>query len=119
MEKELFNFEKLMIYQKSLDHLDFAYRQIDKFPYIEKNNLSDQYRRAALSICLNLAEGSGGTNKEFKNFIRISRRSIKECLVCSTVALRRKYILENDDNEARLRLTEMSRMCSGLYNSIK
>ncbi len=43
MENELFNFEKLMIYQKSLDHLDFAYKQIDKFPYIEKNNLSDQY----------------------------------------------------------------------------
>ena len=119
MQDDLFNFERLQVYQKSLEFQDIAHKLITKFPYEERRSLADQLRRASLSISLNLAEGSGGTKKEFVNFIRISRRSIKECVVCSSVATRRGYISEDENKDARIKLIELSRMSSGLLNSIK
>src|ERR1051326_726688 len=119
MSEDIFNFEKLIVYQKSLDYLDFAYELSDKFPSHENFRLSDQFKRAALSISLNIADGAGGTKKEFSNYLRISRRSAKECLVCTTVAFRRKYISEAENKESRSRVTEIAKMISGLRNSLK
>jgi four helix bundle protein len=118
-DKNVFNFEKLLVYQKSLNFIDEVYEIIEKFPANEKFNITDQFRRAATSIALNIGEGSGGTDKEFNAFLRISKRSIKECIVCVTIAHRRKYITENEEFELRKKLVELSKMNSGLIKSIK
>lgn len=119
-EKEnVFNFEKLLVYQKSLDFIDGVYDITDKFPQNERFNLTDQYRRAATSIALNIGEGSGGTDKEFNSFLRISKRSMKECVVCTTIAYRRKYITLEEENLMRNRLVELAKMNSGLSKSIR
>lgn len=110
----MFDFEKLMVYQKALDHTDFVYDLIKKIPFEEKGKLTDQYRRAAISVSLNIAEGSAGTKKEFHNFLRITKRSLRECLVCTTIASRRKYITEKDQESSRAQIAEMSKMCTGL-----
>jgi four helix bundle protein len=110
----MFDFEKLIAYQKALNHLDSAYDLMKKFPHEEKWVLADQFRRASLSVCLNLAEGSAGTKKEFHNFLRISKRSLRECLVCTTVAFRRKYITEEEKDLSRTQISEISKMCTGL-----
>ncbi len=121
MEKKnrnIFNFEKLLVYQKILDYIDFVYMITEKFPKEERYNLTDQFRRASCSMTLNLGEGSAGTTKEFKNFIRISFRSLNECVVCATVSQRRKYITHEEDENVRERLQEITRMLSGLRNSL-
>jgi four helix bundle protein len=110
----MFDFEKLIVYKKSLDHVDFTYELIKKFPADEKYTLGDQYKRASVSVSLNIAEGSAGTKKEFNNFLRISKRSLRECLVCTTIAFRRKYITEQEDKLSREQISEMSKMCTGL-----
>lgn len=115
----VFNFEKLLVYQKALIFIDRVYEITESFPSIERFNLSDQFRRAATSIALNIGEGSAGTDKEFNSFLRISTRSIKECVVCSTLALRRKYISSEVENELRLRLIELAKMNSGLSQKIR
>ncbi|WP_299217673.1 four helix bundle protein [uncultured Dokdonia sp.] len=48
-----FNFEKLSVYQKSLDFVDQVYLLVKDFPKEELYGLSSQYKRAALSISLN------------------------------------------------------------------
>jgi four helix bundle protein len=116
-EDNIFNFEKLLVYQKSLEYIDFVYDLTEKFPHHELFGITSQYRRAANSIALNIAEGSGGTTKEFVNFLRISKRSIKECIVC-TISEKRHYIKETDAKISRNQLTELSKMVSGLSNSI-
>lgn len=115
----LFNFEKLIVYQKSLDYVDFAYSLSEKFPKNELYSLVDQYRRASCSISLNIGEGSSGTKKEFINFIRISNRSLRECVVCTTISFRRKYITLEENNKSRELLIEIARLNSGLSNSLK
>lgn len=114
-----FQFEDLLVYQKSLDFLDLVYDQTAKFPQSQVYVLTSQYQRAALSIALNIAEGTGGTSKEFIRALRILRNSAKECIACTTVALRRKYISPNEESVTREKLAELSKMLSGLIESIK
>jgi len=78
-----FKFEDLNVYQKSLDFVDSVYLQIKEFPRSEVYNLSSQFRRAATSIPLNIAEGQGNTNSQFNRFVMIAKSSINECVVCN------------------------------------
>lgn len=114
-----FNFEKLITYQKSLDYVDFVYNTTEGFPKQEIYSLTDQFRRAAVSISLNIGEGSSGTKKEFMNFLRISNRSLRECVVCTTIAYRRKYINDETHQKSRVLLVEIAKLNSGLLNSLK
>ena len=114
-----FNFEKLIVYQKSLDYVDFVYEITKNYPSAEKISLVDQFRRAATSIALNIGEGSSGTKKEFINFLRISARSLRECVVCTTISYRMKYIDNETFEKSRQLLTEISKLNSGLTNSLK
>jgi four helix bundle protein len=118
-KENVFNFEKLLVYQKSLDFIDKVYDITDKFPISEKFNITDQFRRAATSIALNIGEGSGGTDKEFNSFLRISKRSVKECVVCTTVSFRRKYINAEEESQLRSRLVEIAKMNSGLSKAVR
>ena len=118
-KENVFNFEKLLVYQKSLDFIDNVYDITEKFPASERFNVIDQFRRAATSIALNIGEGSGGTDKEFNAFLRISKRSMKECVVCTTISYRRKYITSNEEFDLRNKLVELAKMDSGLSRSIR
>jgi four helix bundle protein len=48
------------------------------FPKHETFALADQLKRAAVSISNNIAEGSGGTKKDFSNFLNIAVKSVLE-----------------------------------------
>jgi len=116
---EIFDFEKLKVYQKSLDLTDSIHEVADKFPSKEIYNLALQFKRAANSVTLNIGEGSGGSRKEFIKFLVISRRSVRECVVCTTLAFRRKYIDEKTQSSLRNQLTEISKMLSGFINYLE
>jgi four helix bundle protein len=83
-----FKFEDLQVYQKALDFVDLSYKTVKKFPDIERYALTSQYTRASLSIALNITEGSGDTNSQFNRFLQIAIGSVKECVVCITIAKR-------------------------------
>lgn len=117
--EETFRFEGLTVYQKSLDYIDFVHETTQNFPPFEQYELSRQFRRAAGSVSLNIGEGEGGTTKEYIQFLRIARRSIRECVVCTTVAFRRNYIDDSTRLKSRSQLISMSKMTSGLMNSLR
>ena len=113
-----FNFEELVVYQKSLNFIDLVYAITKKFPREEEYRITSQFIRAANSIALNIADGSGGTKAEFKNFLRISKRSTHECVVCITIAFRQKFIPAEVELDCRIKLVEISKMLNGLIKSI-
>ncbi len=119
MKTTKFNFEDLQVYQKSLDFVDMVYDTTDEFPKEEIYRLSSQYIRAAISIPLNIAEGSGDTDAQFNRYLQISGNSVKESVVCSTIARRRKYITEAKDEATREKLAELSKMSNGLQKYLK
>ena len=98
-----FSFEDLKIYQKSLDFVDLVYETSETFPKKETYGLSSQFQRAAVSISLNIAEGSADTDKQFNRFLQTSRDSVNECVVCSTIAYRRKYISHQKKLRAQIK----------------
>ncbi len=114
-----FSFEDLKVYQKALSFIDEVYLITSKFPKEEMFSLTAQLRRAAHSIALNIAEGSGGTDPEFINFLRIARKSVNECVVCISIAHHQKYVDENKQTEFRKDLSELSRMINGLIKSLQ
>ena len=120
MEEEVsFKFEELQVYQKALDFVDIAYELALLFPKSEIYNLTSQYKRAAVSIALNIAEGAGDTNAQFNRFLQIAIDSVKECVVCSTIAFRQKYITKKQELDNRSRLAELSKMISSLQKYLK
>jgi len=107
---ELFNFEKLIAYQKALDYVDFVYELTDKFPAHELYGMTSQWRRAACSIALNTGEGAGSTDNDFNNFLRIAKRSLRECVVCTAISHRRNYINQEARDKSRNYLIELAKL---------
>ncbi|MCX5859530.1 MAG: four helix bundle protein [Proteobacteria bacterium] len=94
-----FKFEKLEIWQLSLECIDLIYHVSGKLPSFEDSNLRSQINRAATSISLNIAEGSTSqTDREQKRFIGMAIRSLVECVACLHVILKRKYIAIEEFN---------------------
>ncbi len=90
-----FKFEKLDVWQMSLDYVDSIYELADKLPESERYNLKSQVIRAATSISLNIAEGSTGqSDPEQNRFLGMAIRSLIETVACQRIIVRRKYITD-------------------------
>ena len=116
---ENFNFEELKVYQKSLNFIDDVYKHTKEFPKDEIYGLTSQFRRAASSIALNIAEGAGSTNPEFRRYLQISLNSVKECVVCTEIAKRQCFLTVHDYEKARKNLSELSKMITALKKYLK
>ncbi len=64
-----FNFEELKVYQKSLILTDRIYADTKDSPKEEVYGLTSQFRRAAIPIFLNIAEGSASSHPEFRRYL--------------------------------------------------
>ena len=72
-------YERMDVYRCAVEFLALAARILEKMPR-GNSGLSDQLRRASLSIPLNIAEGSGKpTMADRKRFCGIARGSAMEC----------------------------------------
>ncbi len=119
MENPKFKFEDLNVYQKSLEFVDDVYTIAKKFPKDEIYGLTSQYKRASVSIPLNIAEGAGDTDAQFHRYLQLAWASSKECVVCSTIAKRQGFISKEEDVEARIKLAELAKMTISLQKYLK
>jgi four helix bundle protein len=91
----MFRFEKLDVWQKSMEWIDQVYSITAEFPGEERFSLTAQLRRSIISIAANIAGGPGRTsNKDFAHFIEIAYGSLMEAVCECIVAKRRGYINE-------------------------
>jgi len=115
----VFSFENLKVYKDSLGFSKDIYRLTRVFPKEEIFGLTSQLRRAASSVVLNIAEGSGLTRSEFKNFLRRARGSAYECIPILAIALDAKYISEREYKKMYEVCNALARSISALINSMK
>ncbi|TDU43918.1 four helix bundle protein [Gelidibacter sediminis] len=113
-----FKFEDLTIYSAAMDFGEVVNNQSKKFPKEERFELTSQFKRAADSIALNIAEGAGGSDKQFHNYLGNAWHSAHECVSCSSKALLRNYITIEEDEENRRLITELSKMITTLRTII-
>ncbi len=116
--KNMHNFENLRVYQRGLDITDDIYTLTSKFPKDEVFGLTNQLRRAIVSIVLNIAEGSGRTKKDFRHFLNMSRTSAYESTAILEIAKRRKYISDEEFKTFYHQLEIIIKMINKLRSSI-
>jgi four helix bundle protein len=115
----MFNFEKLDVWQKAVDFADLIYRSTRSFPAEERFGLTNQLRRAAVSISSNIAEGSSRNSKtDFARFIEIATGSVFEVVSQSFIAKGQQFFTEEVFGSIYGRAEELSRMLSGLRKSL-
>ncbi|SKC76937.1 four helix bundle protein [Ohtaekwangia koreensis] len=115
-----FKFEKLIVWQKAADLSEKVNELVKKFPKDEMYILTSQFKRAADSVSLNIAEGSTGqSNAEFSKFLGYALRSDVEVVGCLHLAARRKYISQEEFKELYKYCEELLVMINSLRNTLK
>jgi four helix bundle protein len=118
-EKAVFNFEKLDVWHKAIDFADQVYALTRAFPDNERFGLTNQMRRAAVSISSNIAEGSSRSSKsDFARFIQIATGSVFEVISQATIAKRQGFLSEAAFVKLYSAAEEQSKMLSGLKKSL-
>jgi four helix bundle protein len=115
-----FRFEDLRIYHKSLDYISWVYS-------MAKAGSDDPLTRSfferllssAHSITLNIAEGSSRNKSQFVYYLKMSKSSVRECVVLTTVAANRNFISKEAFDESKNQLMEMTKMIGALIGSLQ
>ena len=114
-----FSFEDLNAYKYSRALVKSIYTLLDKFPYSERNALTDQLRRAVISVPSNIAEGMGRmSTKEQVHFIEISYGSLMEVLCQIQLAKDLDYISDEELSEKKAQIQSTAKLISGLRSSL-
>ena len=113
-------FKKLEVWRKAMDFIEEVYKLTSTFPIKETYGLTSQLRRAAISIAMNIAEGSGsGFDTEFNRFLNISLRSSYEVMCGLEVTRRLEYCTVGEINSLLMKCDELSAMIVGLKKKLK
>jgi four helix bundle protein len=115
----MFTFEKLDVWHKAIDFADQVYALARVFPENERFGLTNQMRRAAVSVSSNIAEGSSrGSKNDFARFIEIAAGSLFEVVSQACISKRQGFLSEAAFNELYAAAEEQSKMLSGLKKSL-
>src|SRR5438874_12518781 len=111
----MFNFEKLEVWQKAIDFAELVYKHTRQFPAEERFGLTNQMRRAAVSISSNIAEGSSRMSQaDFSRFIEIAAGSVFEVTSQAFIANKQGFPPKEKFRSIYEGTEELSRMLSGL-----
>ena len=112
--------KKLDVYAIALNLAKEIYELTKTFPKEEQFVLISQLRRAAISVCSNLAEGSARVSKADKRrFYEISRSSVVEIDTQFEVSLILGYLKENQIIKLESYMESVFRMLSKMINNLK
>jgi len=114
-----FRFEDLRIYNKALDYVSWVYNNTQHFPESNRLSLTNKFICAAQCIAINISEGSSRNKTQFIYYLKMAKSSIRECIVYTTVAEKLGLFGENNVEESRNVLIEMTKMIGALIASLQ
>jgi four helix bundle protein len=114
------SYRELIAWQKAMKLVNEIYGVTQRFPSEERYGITNQLRRAAVSVPSNIAEGQARfSQKEFHHFLSLARGSLAEIETQLLIASDLKYI-QPAKAEALLAVAdELGRILNGLIASIK
>lgn len=114
------SYSELKVWQKSMDLAVDVYTVIKKLPKEEQYVLSDQIRRAVVSIPSNIAEGQQrNTTRDFIHFLYIANGSLGELETQIQLCESLEYLDKRDTGRLLLQCSEIGKMLNGLINKLK
>lgn len=113
------SYSGLEVWQKAIDLVVLVYDVTQTFPQDERFGLTNQIRRAAVSIPANIAEGQGRKHTaEFSQFLAIARGSLLETETHFTIALRLKYVTQAQFQSISAMTQATGRLLNGLIRAL-
>lgn len=113
MDNKDFIYRNLIVWQKAMAFSKLVYDLVRLFPVDERYGLSDQVRRAVVSVASNIAEGCGrASNRDYAHFLAIARGSLYETMTQLEMAQSFGYI--DSVSDAERMAAEISRMLTTL-----
>ena len=115
-----FYYRKLNVYHLSVRLVKEVYQLTNNFPLQEKNGLTNQIQRAAISIPSNIAEGMGRFSiKERMHFIEIAYGSLMEVMCQLEIAESLSYITIEQLKSLETLVSEAAKMLIGLRRNLE
>ncbi len=116
----VFPFEKIEVWQLSVDFADFVIGLLESFPPNKHFRIIGQMEAAVSSISQNIAEGKGRQyNKEFIQFLYIAIGSLFEVLTLTEIFKRRKLFKEKEAIQIRNKAKIIYRKTTALIKSLR
>ena len=117
---EIRGFKDLEVWQVAMQLVRECYHLTDLFPDSERFGLTNQLRRAAVSVPSNIAEGHGrGSPKNFLNFLWIANGSLAELETQVLLAVELKFVSAVQTEHVLNLAQQVGRMLTGLRRSIE
>ena len=114
------SFQDLRVWREAMKLAGEIYRGTASFPRHEIYGLSQQLRRAAVSVPSNIAEGKGRhSDKEFAHFLFNARGSLLELETQLLIAQELEYLSEVESKRLLALAEGAGRALSGLINSLR
>lgn len=114
------SFRDLRVWQQAMKLAREVYQGTDSFPRHELYGLTQQIRRAAVSVPSNVAEGKGRhSDKEFSHFLFNARGSLLELQTQLMLAEELEYLSAADTRRLLALAEGVGRALSGLINSLR
>jgi four helix bundle protein len=113
-------FKELLIWKKSRQFCSEIYSITSSFPSDEKFGITNQLRRASVSIPSNIAEGSSrNSNKDFSRFLEIAIGSAYEIETQLLIASDLGFIKSDELEPLIIKLEEIIKMISKFRSTLK
>jgi len=114
-----FFYKKVEAYKKAKSFVVYVYSLVNHFPSFEQYAMTDQIRRAVVSVPSNIAEGMGRMSvKERIHFLEIAYGSLTEVTCQLDIAQSLGYITDTELNTVEDMSIEVGRLLSGLRKSL-
>lgn len=118
-----YSFENVIAWQKAHAFVLYVYKVTRQFPEDERFGLTFQFRRAAVSIEANIAEGYKKLSKADKlRFFNIAQGSLEECRDYHILSRDLSYLQTEEFELMHQRIEETSRFlnsyCKAIVNNV-
>jgi four helix bundle protein len=115
-----FRFQDLRIWQLAIEIADELFDLADELEKKRLYRFAEQLRAAGMSMSNNIAEGSGSSsNKEFKQFLNVARRSTFENANILIILERRKLISKESLNNYLTKLDSLCRQITSFQKYLR
>lgn len=114
-----FRFEDLRIYHKALNYTKWINDASRLSAENDHTGLVERFNTSSHNIVLNIAEGSARNKSQFIYYLKMAKSAVRECLVYTSILYKIELFDDEEEEESRNQLMEMTKMIGALISSLQ
>lgn len=114
-----FRFEDLRIYHKALNYTQWINEVCSNRCPDQQSALVGRFNTSSHNIVLNIAEGSARNKSQFIYYLKMAKSAVRECLVFTSICYKSGFFSDQEEDESRIQLMEMTKMIGALISSLQ